>query len=224
MKSDPYIKGSIAHRVRARRCQLLRDRLLANGLSDIHCLDVGGTREFWDTSLSIFPKGLFRQIDIINLFPVEKEETSAGGIIIRQQVGDATSLKQLGPLRYDLVFSNSVIEHVGNLRLQKEMADGVKYISKHWFIQTPAKVYPVEPHFYLPFFPYLPLHWRSSLHRRFNLGFMPKEPDPLKALIHCEDTRLLGLKEFALLFEESEIIRERLFLFTQSYTATNLKL
>lgn len=224
MKSDPYIKGSIAHRVRVRRCQILRDRLMANELSDITCLDVGGTREFWDTSLSIFPKGLFNRIDIINLFPVEKEETSVDGVRIRQMVGDATALKELGPLQYDLVFSNSVIEHVGNLQLQKKMADGVKLISKYWFIQTPAKAYPIEPHFYIPFFPYLPLHWRASLHRRFNLGFMPKEPDPLKALIHCEDTRLLGLKEFTLLFKESEMIKERLFLFIQSYTATNLKL
>lgn len=221
-KSDPYNQGSIAYRVRMKRFQLLRDRLQANGLSDIQCLDVGGTRAFWDAGMSVFPEGMFKIVDIINLPPVSKSEERIGETLIRQDTGDATQLDQYSDNQFDLVFSNSVIEHVGNLSLQKRMADGVKRIGKYWFVQTPAKTYPIEPHFYFPFFAYLPLHWRSCLHRRFTMGFMPKERNTLKALMDCENTRLLGFKEFSLLFEESEIIKEHLFFLLQSYTATNL--
>ncbi len=38
---------------------------------------------------------------------------------------------------YDIVFSNSVIEHVGNLEKQKQFADEVQRVGKSYFIQTP---------------------------------------------------------------------------------------
>lgn len=73
---------------------------------------------------------------------------------------------------YDLVYSNSVIDHVGNLRAQQQMARVVQKLGTHYFLRTPAKPIPLEPHFYVPFFAYLPLSVRTHLYCRANLGFM----------------------------------------------------
>jgi hypothetical protein len=87
-----------------------------------------------------------------------------------------------------------------------------------------------------PFFAYFPLWLRATLHNNFNLGFMAgdkkllaarlncdnKYRDWLAALIGCEDTRLLTMKEFQAIFPNSNLISEKFFGVTKSYMATNM--
>jgi len=88
------------------------------------------------------------------------------------------------------------------------MADEVKMISKHWFVQKPNLYFPIELHFYLPFFQFYSLGLRATLHNKFNLGFMKKKANPLEARIEVEMTRFLSKKEIKYLFPESSILTE----------------
>jgi hypothetical protein len=120
------------------------------------------------------------------------------------------------------VFSNLVIEKVGNLRAQLEMARHVRALGTYWWVQTPARSFPVEPHFYFPLFPYLPLGLRTALYQNLKLGFMGQEPDWLKARMACEETRLLTRRELQAIFENCRIVDQRLYGLLKSRTATNM--
>ena len=125
--------------------------------------------------------------------------------------------------KFDVVHSNSVIEHVGNLTNQFVMAKHCMVVGNYFWVQTPYKYFPIEPHFYFPFFSYLPLSLRAFLHQRFDLGFMKKEPDWLNARMQCENTRLLTMSEMRSLFYECDMISENFMGFRKSIIATNIK-
>lgn len=60
----------------------------------------------------------------------------------------------------DVVFSNSVLEHVGGPARQQQMAAEVMRIGRSFFLQVPNRWFPIEPHFFIPFFSYLPVSWQ----------------------------------------------------------------
>lgn len=72
---------------------------------------------------------------------------------------------------FDVVFSNSVIEHLGEYPQQRRMADEVRRAGKRYFLQTPNRYFPLEPHFFFPFFQFLPVSVRVWLLSRFHLGW-----------------------------------------------------
>lgn len=57
----------------------------------------------------------------------------------------------------DIIFSNSVLEHVGDEAEQKRMVQEILRVGKSFFIQVPNKHFPIEPHFFAPFMQYLPV-------------------------------------------------------------------
>jgi 2-polyprenyl-3-methyl-5-hydroxy-6-metoxy-1,4-benzoquinol methylase len=78
--------------------------------SPIKILDVGGTVNFWENSGVLNEETKDIEITLINLkFP----ETSSTHPKIKQVVGSATSMVNFQSNEFDIVFSNSVIEHVG---------------------------------------------------------------------------------------------------------------
>jgi len=82
-------------------------------------------------------------------------------------VGDACHLPW--PDNYfDVVFSNAVIEHVGDLERQRKMAGEIMRVGKRWFVATPNRWYPFEFHLRLPLVTWLPKHgylWAGSILR-----------------------------------------------------------
>jgi len=57
---------------------------------------------------------------------------------------------------FDMVWSNAVIEHVGNREKQLYFLQEIKRVSKRAFITTPNKYFPVEVHTLTPLLHYLP--------------------------------------------------------------------
>src|ERR1700687_4165124 len=58
----------------------------------------------------------------------------------------------------DWVFSNAVIEHVGGWEKQKQFADEIRRVAaKGYFVTTPNRYFPIEPHTLMPFYQFFPI-------------------------------------------------------------------
>jgi SAM-dependent methyltransferase len=143
----------------------------------------------------------------VDLKPRESVWLSAPNVSVEQ--GDATQL----PYRDDefpVAFSNSVIEHVPK-QLQPAFAAEIRRVAERYFVQTPNRYFPIEPHYQLPFFQFLPRRAQRALNRRFTLGWRTKG--------HWEEVSLLTERDMRRLFPDAEIHRERLFGLTKSLIA-----
>lgn len=202
---------SLSAKLRRQRMRFLDECICSVGQTDLALVDFGGTRSFWEMNLR-YLKGAdrLRRIDIYNL-EVEAAATSRlGPVEIHELPGNVTQLRGVADNQYDVAFSNSVIEHVGNLFQQNRFAGEIQRVAPCFVLQTPNRYFPMEPHFYVPFFPFMPLGIRTALHRRFRLGWFAPESDELQARIDCDEIRLLTRKELALLFPRAGIHAERL--------------
>ena len=131
-------------------------------------------------------------------------------------------MPRLLPVRdraFDVVFSNSVIEHVGGPNEQRRMAEEIRRVGKRYFVQTPNRNFPIEPHFLFPFYQFLPNTLQVWLLRSFDLGWFRRTPDPARARRAISGIRLLGYREVSRLFPEAEIYEEKFLGLTKSFVA-----
>lgn len=202
---------SLSSRARKARFKFFLD-LLDNIPEPFEILDVGGSQAFWK-SMDWTPSEQ-RKVTLLNL---QAEPTTQPHFT--SVAGDARTLAQFSDQQFDVVFSNSVIEHVGTLREQIQMAEAVQRVGKRYFVQTPNRHFPLEPHFLIPFFQYAPQWFRARCLQTRKLGWVPREPDFLKALAETESIRLLNKKELSGLFPDSRIYEEKFAAMTKSITA-----
>jgi len=204
-------RGSLAFRLRKRRMAFFLD-LLATVEKPVKLLDVGGTAQFWQI-LTPFPNDDVR-ITLLNL-----EDAGVSGPYVKSVAGDARSLA-FDDRSFDVVFSNSVIEHVGNFQDQARMAGEIRRVGHRYFVQTPNKFFPIEPHFFFPFFQFLPLPVRAWLLSHVRLGrSVRKRLDPDKAAAQAASIRLLGKKEVRRLFPSAQLYQERIYGMVKSFVA-----
>jgi hypothetical protein len=134
-------------------------------------------------------------------------------------MGDARAMPQFAAKSFDVVFSNSVIEHVGDYANQRRMADEIRRVGQRYFVQTPNKRFPIEPHFLVPWFQYLPTGTRSWLLSRFDVGWYRRMPDRAAARAEIESIQLLTRKRFSDLFPGATIRDEKFVGLTKSFVA-----
>ncbi|MGH7860878.1 MAG: methyltransferase domain-containing protein [Candidatus Dormibacteraceae bacterium] len=79
-------------------------------------------------------------------------------------IGDARDLAQFQAQAFDVAFSNSVIEHVGGADDQRRMASEAMRVASHYFVQTPKHYFPIEPHFLVPGFQFMPSGLKAMRH------------------------------------------------------------
>lgn len=77
---------------------------------------------------------------------------------------DATAGLPFADGEFDLVYCSSVIEHIEPAD-RAAFAAELRRVGRGWFVQTPARSFPIEPHALLPFAHWLPrrlrrLYWR----------------------------------------------------------------
>ena len=133
--------------------------------------------------------------------------------------GDGCSLPYADK-SFSLVFSNSVIEHVGDFSRQKQFASELRRVGQKLWVQTPAFECFIEPHFWSPFFHWLPIGLRIRWGRWLTLWGWLEKPSPDEVLELVKEIRLLNKREFKSLFPDCEIITEKmLWIFPKSYIA-----
>jgi hypothetical protein len=171
-------------------------------------LDVGGTELNWSFVASR------PRVTLLNL-PTDGEANV---------VGDGRHL----PFRdrsFDIVVSNSVIEHIASREDQRRFADEVRRTGRAYWVQTPDWWFPIEPHLVTPFLHWLPKGLRSAIARRFTIWSLLERPsrDRWEFYIrHCaEEVRLLDARELQAMFPEARIVRERFFGLSKSLIAVS---
>jgi hypothetical protein len=177
-------------------------------------LDVGGYPSSWTQY-----KPVVGCLDILNIHPVILKEIDCLHYNIQAIIGDGCNLV-FPNNSYDIVFSNSVIEHVGSYENQKAFASEVRRVGKSLWIQTPAYECFIEPHYLAPFIHWLPKKWQKKLIRNFTIRGLLDQPTSAEVDNMVETTRLLSLNEFKSLFPDCEVLIEKmLFIIPKSYIA-----
>lgn len=63
-----------------------------------------------------------------------------------------------------------VLEHVGGHEQRSDFARWVRELGTHYWVQTPNRYFPVEPHWLFPGFQFPPDRTRAHVMRRWPLG------------------------------------------------------
>lgn len=199
---------------RFRRRRMQRLAALFDIRPDWLVLDVGGTPAIWDLC-PVRPR-----LVILNQ-PRAREPVPPGVLYVD---GDGTALP-FPDKAFDLVFSNSVIEHLGSPGAMQRFAAEVRRTGRRYFIQTPDAASPVEPHLYTPFLHWLPRRWQRALAPRFSLWSLlsAASADQREFYIRhfLEEIRLLRAAELHELFPEARILSERLWGLPKSLIAVS---
>lgn len=210
--ADNSSNTSLSHSMRFKRFIYFKE-LLQKLDKPITILDIGGTQDYWVNM------GLNDENYKITLLNLSKEVTTSANFC--SVAGDATDLHNYADKTFDVVFSNSVIEHLFTKQNQQKMAAEAMRVGKFHFIQTPNYYFPLEPHFLFPGFQFLPKSLRTFLLNKFNLGHMPRKRDIREARLKVEEIRLLSSTEMQELFPGSVVWKEKFGGLVKSVVAHN---
>lgn len=204
---DNRVERSVASGFRRRRAALFK-KLVLGPLRHPTIVDIGGTSMFWRSALSDSERAGV-EIVCVNL---EVEEDPRPDVEVVR--GDACNLAEIPDGHFDVAFSNSVIEHVGDWNRQCAMAAEVRRVARSYWVQTPNRYFPLEPHFLFPAFQFLPRWAKRMVARHWPFGWM-KAGAP-ETMSECDRIRLLSASEMRRLFPDAELIRERVGFMTKS--------
>jgi Methyltransferase domain len=200
----------LQRRFRARRMALFAKTV---GLTrEMRVLDVGGTIDIWRLA-PVMPR-----LILLNQALWPHQIGSAEAVVF----GDGTSLP-FADQAFDLVFSNSVIEHVGSRAEQARFAAEIARVGKQYWVQTPNRYFPVEQHLWTPLVHWLPRSWQAAILRRFSVWRLVTNYDAAQREFYVnhylDSIRLLSASDLRALFPSAMIVRERFLGWTKSLIA-----
>jgi hypothetical protein len=219
VRHNPYANAhSLEFQFRSKRFrhvrQLLEKIIAEKGQAEI--LDLGGTETYWQIGRDFIRANRDRlRFTLVNTLREEVKD----GELFTALTGSATDPALFEGRRFDLVHSNSVIEHVGDWQDFEAFAANVRRLAPRYFVQTPNYWFPYEPHFRFPGFQYLPRAVRARMLTRFRLGFFDRigTLEEAREIVHYH--RLLSTREMARLFPDAGIAHEKLFGMNKSIMA-----
>ena len=209
VRDDPYRnRASIEFGFRSKRFEAVRRLIEASiaekGSADI--LDLGGTETYWLVGEDFIRANRSRlRITMVNTETVEIDQKGLFEFVL----GSATDPDLFRGRRFDIVHSNSVIEHVGIWRDMQAFAANTRRLAPRYYVQTPNYWFPYEPHFRTPGFQYLPERVRAALIMRFSLGFFDRVADRAVADDIIYHHRLLSTRQMRTLFPDAGVSHEK---------------
>jgi Methyltransferase domain len=199
---------SLSRRSRARR--MARCVNLLGIRADTRVLDVGGTLDIWRLA-PVLPR-----LVLLNE-PRAGCEPGAPAVF-----GDGRALP-FPDRAFDVVFSNSVIEHVGGAESQARFAAEIARVGKTYWVQTPNRRFFIEPHLCTPFVHWLPPAWQRRLLGWGTVWEWIAKPSPDRREYYLDHyltrIRLLTAAGLRTLFPEARILKERFLGCTKSLVA-----
>jgi hypothetical protein len=175
--------------------------------ADTTVLDMGGSAFNW-TMLPVRPK-----LTILDIYEHANKAPWATYI-----VGDGCRT-EFPDKAFDIVFSNSVIEHVGGPERQRKFAAECMRCGRSFFVQTPNKWFPVDTHTLMPLIHWLPQRIFKKLVRVSpRLLFFKHDPGDVDDF---RNLHLLSKRELQELFPGAIIIKEKFLGMTKSLIAVS---
>ena len=210
-REDSYI-----FTIRRKRLELIQthlDQLCESVQPPVSMLDIGGELMFWKQSGFLDPARY--HITLLNLKDITIPDDLKGFSAVQ---GDARSLDVDLCKGYDIAFSNSVIEHVGEDEDQAHMADLIKTHFSRYIVQTPNFWFPFEPHSQLPFFQFIPHSIRGAIIWLVGgVSYFPKKATYRECVAVSRSIRMLSKRKLRKLFPEATILTERMLGFPKSF-------
>lgn len=204
------LRSQLSAYFRRRRAETLRNLIdeLAMPRRELHILDVGGRIQYWNYIGLSFLRERNITITLLNLHRSEFPQTELDKIF-NLAIGNACSLNYRDQ-SFDLVHSNSVIEHVGSTKEMQDFSGEIRRVARSYYVQTPYFWFPIDPHFYaMPMFHWFPRPIKAHLLRTFPLAASGRVKNYYDALRAVDSCRLLDLNQFRFLFPDSKIVIER---------------
>lgn len=206
---NPYSDKYVAGNARARRAELLLQTF--PNLGQMRVLDLGGVAAMWQ-AMPVTPGEVVLMND--HDYPVPD------GNVFKAIRGDACDPPaSMRGEHFDLVFSNSVIEHVGGHYRRERFAETIHELSPRHWIQTPNRYFPVEPHWLFPGFQFLSTSQKASVTRIWPGQMKRASGERTKRMAWALSIELLTKSELAFYFPTSEIVTERLCGLPKSFVA-----
>lgn len=210
--ADHNNPNSLSSRMRQRRMAYIESmiRKVHASKGNVSVLDVGGEEAYWHSLLPVI-EATNTVITVLNL---TKRGDTAGPFV--HVAGDGCKL-DYPDQSFDIAHSNSVIEHVGGLKQMGAFASETRRVGDAYFVQTPAYGFPMEPHFGVPGFQWLPRSARIAILQRFACGHYTKCNSAAEAAELVDHTQLLTWKLMRILFPDSDYIPEKVLGLTKSF-------
>jgi hypothetical protein len=188
---------SLSGRARARRWT--RFSAVFPDISDMRVLDLGGTPMSWRLA-PVRPAAL----TVVNLQSLQSDDPALTVV----QANACELPDRLRREKFDLVYSNSLLEHVGGHVQRQRLVDNIHHrADRHW-VQTPYRYFPIEPHWLFPGFQWLPYSARIMLSQNWNRGHV-KTYTRAEAEVQVNEIDLLGIAQMRMYFPSSTIWYER---------------
>lgn len=178
----------------------------------LRIIDVGGTESFWEQ------RGWAGNTDYeITMVNLEATPNRHGNV--KSVKGDATNLTDFADREFHVAFSNSVIEHLFTFENQVRMAHEVQRVAKAYWLQTPDYWFPIEPHFHVVGWQWMPKSVRTALIKNFRCGWRGPCATWEEARDAVAEVRLLTAGEMRSLFPDAEMWSEKVFGLSKSIVA-----
>lgn len=204
VSGDTAPKGGMA-RFRRKRFYLFL-RLASSIASDkavIRVADLGGAMDYWEKV-----RDLWNHLPLeITIFNIGAQAADHGSYKFR--VGDACDMSDYADNAFDLVHSNSVIEHVGHWGRIEAMATEIRRLAPNYYVQTPNFGFPLEPHFLTLFFQWYPEVLRAHMLQRKKRGFYESSRDISDAMYAVQSVNLLTAGQMRHLFPDGRLEKEK---------------
>jgi hypothetical protein len=199
---------SLSARRRALRWQWLLKTF--PDLSEMSVIDLGGSLTTW-----LRAPVRAKHVHIVNIDKPPADVPDWAAV----EKADACALPaHIANRPYDLVFSNSVLEHVGGHQRRVQFAESVRSLSERHWVQTPYRYFPIEPHWLFPCLQFLPIVLRSAIARSWPLSYTRGRPQ--KAVLRIVlSTELIDRTQMGYYFPDSELWAERVAGLTKSLIA-----
>lgn len=196
---------------RGQRLKLFNE-FLGSITGRVRLIDLGGTAAFWENW------GLAQQpllhVTLVNDHHLDKTHENEPITLpnIHNLRADVLTLSATDLAEYDVIFSNSLIEHLPGPQLQRQLAQAIIDSGRPYFLQTPNKRSPVDPHFprpYVPFFAAYPRTLQARLLSWSSLGSGSAAPSYEAALVRLSNYYPLTARGVRQLFPQARIVMER---------------
>ena len=179
-------------------------------------LDIGGSEYYWDENDDFISK--HQDAITITIANLDEQEVDFADTSIFTFKQDNACNERLYEEDYDLIHSNSLLEHVGDWDKMQQLAKLIRGKNVPYYVQTPNYWFPVEPHFRFIGFQWLPISWRARILMKRQMGFRVAKSFS-EAMESVESIKLVDRFQISSLFPDAKIVREKVGPLTKSFMA-----